>query len=77
MRQDGDLGAVGWTAGGFELRVSGDKGPDYLVLTSTNLLDWDTLCLTNSPALPFAVTDPEASALPQRFYRVLMGPPLL
>jgi hypothetical protein len=45
------------------------------VQASTNLTQWSTVFLTNSPALPFAWTDTN-SAAPGRFYRVKLGPPL-
>jgi len=58
----------------FRLLISGDAGPDYSVLGSTNLVDWLTLLSTNSPALPFQFIDPSATNYRQRFYRVLLGP---
>jgi hypothetical protein len=58
----------------FTLTVSGDDGPDYVILTSTDLLFWQTGFTTNSPPLPFTWTDPTAPANPQRFYRVLLQP---
>ena len=45
------------------------------VETSTNLTQWSTVFVTNSPALPFVWTDTN-SAVPQRFFRVKPGPPL-
>ena len=58
----------------FTLTVSGDAGPDYVILTSTDLLFWQTGFTTNAPPLPFTWTDPTAPANPQRFYRVLLQP---
>ena len=63
-----------FTEGQFQLRVSGDAGPDYTLLGSTNLLDWAELFTTNSPALPFDWLDSDTNALPLRFYRVRLGP---
>jgi hypothetical protein len=60
--------------GSFQLSVSGDAGPDYTVLGSTNLMDWVTIFTTNSPTLPFLFQDPAASDYNQRFYRVILGP---
>jgi hypothetical protein len=63
-------------AGGqVSFSINGQNGPDYAVETSTNLAQWSTVFVTNSPALPFIWTDTN-SAAPQRFYRVKLGPPL-
>jgi len=63
-------------AGGqFSFSINGQSGPDYAVETSTNLTQWSTVLITNSPALPFVWTDTN-SAAPQKFYRVKLGPPL-
>jgi endoglucanase len=66
---------VSAAGGHFSFSVSGQTGPDYAVETSTNLTQWSTVFVTNSPALPFVWTDTN-SAVPQRFYRVKLGPPL-
>ena len=67
---------VSAAAGQFGFTVSGPNGPDYAVETSTNLTQWNTVFITNSPAAPFTWTDTNSSAAPQRFYRVKLGPPL-
>jgi hypothetical protein len=51
-------------------------GPDYAVQASSNLMQWDTVFVTNSPSLPFTWMDPETTTFPMRFYRVAIGPPL-
>jgi len=56
--------------------VSGDAGPDYAVRASTNLLNWETIFSTNSPAMPFNWSDTNANLYPFRFYQVILGPPL-
>ena len=63
------------TGGQFSLNVGGQAGPDYAVETSTNLAQWSSVYITNSPVLPFSWKDTN-SASPQRFYRVKLGPPL-
>jgi hypothetical protein len=60
--------------GHIRLSIAGDNGPDYSVQASTNLVHWATVFSTNSPALPFSWTDPDASLFGSRFYRVLIGP---
>jgi hypothetical protein len=51
-------------------------GPDYAVLASSNLVNWSTLFITNSPAMPFLWTDTNAATLRAQFYRIKVGPPL-
>jgi hypothetical protein len=62
--------------GRFGFQVSGQAGPDYAVQISTNLINWSTLFITNSPLMPFQWTDTNAATLPARFYRIQVGPPL-
>jgi hypothetical protein len=61
--------------GQISFSVSGQSGPDYAIETSTNLTQWNTAFVTNSPALPFNWTDAATNA-PLRFYRIKLGPPL-
>jgi hypothetical protein len=60
--------------GQFVVRISGDFGPDYVIESSTNLLDWSTIFTTNSPVLPFDWTDSGSSQWPANFYRVRLQP---
>jgi hypothetical protein len=60
----------------LNFRVSGQSGPDYAVQASTNLSDWSTIFMTNSPAMPFAWTDTNTATMAARFYRIKVGPPL-
>jgi hypothetical protein len=62
--------------GQMGFQVSGHAGPDYAMQVSLNLLNWSTLFITNSPAMPFTWTDTNAATLPSRFYRIKVGPPL-
>jgi hypothetical protein len=59
---------------GFQ--IGGAAGPDYAVQTSTDLVVWNTLFITNSPAPPFNWVDTNHAVLPHEFYRVKIGPPL-
>jgi hypothetical protein len=70
------MSSPGLDHGQIGFQVSGVTGPDYAVQGSTNLADWNTLFITNSPAMPFSWTDTNAAALPARFYRIKAGPPL-
>jgi hypothetical protein len=65
-----------WAGGQFSLSVGGQVGPDYAVQASTNLAGWNTLFITNSPAMPFSWMDNDTNAYPTRFYRIKIGPPL-
>lgn len=66
---------ISLASGQLTFKVSGQSGPDYAIETSTNLTQWSSVFLTNSPALPFNWTD-AATNSPLRFYRVKLGPPL-
>jgi len=55
------------------LVTTGMIGPDYSLLTSTNLQDWLLLVTTNPTLMPFTLTDTNQND-PQRFYRVELGP---
>ena len=63
-------------AGGLlSLNVDGQVGPDYAVQGSTNLLNWDTLLITNPAAMPFNWST-NVGTLPAQYYRIKVGPPL-
>jgi hypothetical protein len=68
------LSGLQYTGGLFQMTVAGDGGPDYRVLASTNLLNWNTLYTTNGALGAFTFKVLNVSALPQRFYRVQLGP---
>jgi len=70
------LSSIGLSGGLIGFQISGDSGPDYAVQGSTNLTDWNTLFITNSPAMPFSWTDTNAATAPVQFYRIKVGPPL-
>jgi hypothetical protein len=52
--------------GQFSFNVAGVDGDQYVVQTSTNLVDWDSL---ETNTAPFAFVDPDAASFSQRFYR--------
>ena len=72
------LPSANWSNGQFTLRVTNSiVGPDYAVQASSNLMNWSTLFITNSPpTASFQWTDTNAATAPARFYRVKVGPPL-
>ena len=69
------IGNISFAGGQLSFNVSGQSGPDYAIETSTNLTQWSSVYITNSPTLPFVWTDTNLAA-PQRFYRIKLGPPL-
>jgi hypothetical protein len=70
------LSSIGLSNGLMGLQVSGDAGPDYAVMGSSNLVNWNVLLITNSPAMPFLWTDTNTATMPSQFYRIKVGPPL-
>ena len=56
------------------LSVTGMTGPDYTLWSSSNLINWQTLQTSNSPAIPVTFADTNATAIPNRFYRIQIGP---
>jgi glucuronoarabinoxylan endo-1,4-beta-xylanase len=63
------------TAGGqVSLVINGPVGPDYTLLTSTNLINWQVLFTTNSPVTPITLIDTNFGAYSARFYYIQLGP---
>jgi hypothetical protein len=67
------IGSVSLSEGQVSITVNGPQGPDYTLWTSTNLLDWQAVFTTNSPALPYTFIDTNLTD-PARFYRFQIGP---
>jgi len=63
-----------WSEDGFTFMVSGDIGPDYTILASTNLTNWQAVGSDEGLPPPFLFTDSDTNYFNQRFYRVLLGP---
>jgi hypothetical protein len=57
----------------FNLSITGPAGPDYTLLTSTNLLNWQQLLTSNSPVTPLTLTVTNQNE-PGRFYQIQIGP---
>jgi endoglucanase len=69
------LSSVSFAGDQLTVSIGGLVGPDYTLFASTNLVDWEAVLVTNSPAvLPFTWTDPNPGSLPTRFYRANIGP---
>lgn len=59
----------------INLTVQGTEGPNYTLLTSTNLTaNWQTVMTTNSPALPLTLTYTNQQSGPDHFFRLELGP---
>ncbi len=67
------LGPIAVSNRQVSLMVSGTQGPDYTLLTSSNLTDWQVLFTTNSPMIPVTLVDTNSSDA-SRFYRLRLGP---
>jgi glucuronoarabinoxylan endo-1,4-beta-xylanase len=71
------VSSIATSGGQVTLVVAGPQGPDYSVLTSTNLTaprsTWQVLSTTNSPVTPVTLTL-SITADPVRFYSIQIGP---
>jgi hypothetical protein len=67
------INSVNYSPSQVSLTVNGPPGPDYTLWTSTNLVDWQALFITNSPLLPLMMMDTNATNS-IRFYRIQIGP---
>jgi glucuronoarabinoxylan endo-1,4-beta-xylanase len=68
------INSIAISGGQAVLTATGTLGPDYTVWASTNLVNWQALMTSNSPALPVSLVDTNFNACPQRFYRIQIGP---
>ena len=71
------LDQVLFNSDGFQLRVNGNYGPDYIMQTTTNLtspVTWLPLFTNPSAVLPFLFNDPGVSNYNHRFYQIQLGP---
>jgi hypothetical protein len=68
------LNSITVSNGQITLVADGTLGPDYALLTSTDLVNWRVLFTTNSPALPVTLADTNAVTNGMGFYRIEIGP---
>ena len=68
------LGAAVDGAGKFNLTLAGDVGPDYTVQTSPDLFNWLPLVTVTPTSLPLTLQWPVSNNIPQKFFRVQLGP---
>ena len=67
------VGTVNLAQGQIGMTVNGPQGPDYTLLASSNLVSWQALFTTNSPAMPFTFATTNLNN-PAQFYRFQIGP---
>jgi len=60
------------TASGFSFQVSVPAEVSYIILTSTDLINWTPMVTNVAVTGNEVVTDTSASNLPARFYQVLV-----
>jgi hypothetical protein len=60
--------------GQFQFNFSGNPGQNYTLQASSDLVNWSSLMTTNSSNSSYTFTDPAATGMPRRFYRVWAGP---
>jgi len=67
--------SAGITSGTFKFTVNGQVGQEYIVQSSTNLVNWMPIYTNPSPFVsPFTFTNSNTSIYPDQFYRVVTGP---
>jgi len=65
---------IGFSNGFFNMTFTGPAGSNYVLQTSTNLLQWTSVS-TNTPSVsPFVLTETNTPGVEARFYRVLQFP---
>lgn len=60
--------------GEIDLFVNGPTGPDYTLLSSTDLVNWQSVLTVLSPTPPVTLSDTNFPDAPVQFYRVELGP---
>ena len=65
---------MGMTSAGFSFQFSVPTGQTYIVLASTDLLNWAPVYTNVAASATVAVTDASASSFTKRYYRVVLPP---
>jgi hypothetical protein len=68
------VSSVNTNGGEFNLVVNGPSGPDYTLLGSTDLVNWQSVLTVSSPIPPVTLSDTNYPNQPAQFYRVELGP---
>jgi hypothetical protein len=70
----GQFSALTVTTNGIQLNVQGEANGNYIIETSSNLIQWDPLAtLLNNPQI-WQFTDTTAPGVGNRFYRLRKSP---
>ncbi|MSU59665.1 MAG: hypothetical protein EXS35_16115 [Pedosphaera sp.] len=64
----------GFTNGVFQMEVIGQPGPEYVILGSSNLVQWTPIGTNAGTFTPFIFFDPGSDSNRTRFYRVQFQP---
>ncbi|MGH7970533.1 MAG: hypothetical protein ACREIC_17545, partial [Limisphaerales bacterium] len=64
-----EISAVGYSASGFVLRLTGQTGRGYIIQYSSDLAHWTDLVNTNISSTTIELVDPQAASSSVRFYR--------
>ena len=67
------VGGLTVSPGQVSMTINGPQGPDYTLLTSTNLTSWQALFTTNGPVMPLTLVDTNVNDN-ARFYWIQIGP---
>ena len=65
-------GGGGMTSTGFTFQVPVPVGLTYVVLASTNIVDWTPIYTNVALTASAMVTDSQAGNYPRRFYKVML-----
>ncbi len=65
-------GGGGRSSTGFTFRASIPAGSTYVVVASTNLVDWTPIATNVAQSASTVITDSQAASYPRRFYKVLL-----
>jgi glucuronoarabinoxylan endo-1,4-beta-xylanase len=68
------IGSFALSSGQASLTVNGTQGPDYTLLASTDLVNWQPLFTSNSPPMPLTLALPFSNTNPAQFYRIQISP---
>ena len=65
---------MGMTSTGFSFKFSVPTGQTYIVLASSDLLNWAPVYTNVAASASVAVTDASAASFTKRYYRVILPP---
>lgn len=66
-----NLLASGMTTNGFHLQLSGPSGASYVIMASSNMVDWTPISTNSAPTGTVSFTDTNAVNLGFRYYKAV------